>query len=113
MNDMMTFPDTVEEFMEQYKVVDTDHVYTNGTEFVPIFRMKQWFEHIQAQPEIIRCKDCKHFNRDDVEEYTPYGFYNTYFHAFCDKHWDKEQEEYIDIKLDDYCSFAERRTDER
>jgi hypothetical protein len=62
-----------------------------------------------AQPEIIYCKDCKHFIRDDIEEYAPYGFYNTYFHAFCDKHWDREQGEYIDVKLDDFCSFAERR----
>lgn len=62
-----------------------------------------------VQPEIIYCKDCKHFVREDVEEYTVYGFYNTYFHAFCDKHWDKEQGEYIDVKLDDFCSFAERR----
>lgn len=62
-----------------------------------------------VQPEIIYCKDCKHFIREDIEEYTPYGFYNTYFHAFCDKHWDKEQGEYIDVKLDDFCSFAEKR----
>ena len=41
----MKFPKTVEEFMEQNKVVDTDNVYSNGIEFVPIFRMKQWFEH--------------------------------------------------------------------
>lgn len=65
-----------------------------------------------AQPEIIYCKDCKHFVREDYDEYTPNGFYNTYFSAFCDKHWDKEQGEYIDVKMDDYCSFAERRTDE-
>lgn len=60
---------------------------------------------------ITHCKDCKHCIREDIEEQTPYGFYNTYFHAFCDKHWDKEQGEYIDVKLDDYCSFAERRED--
>lgn len=45
MADMMMFPDTVEEFMEQYKIVDREQVYTNGTELVPIFRMEQWFEH--------------------------------------------------------------------
>lgn len=45
MAECMTFPDTVEEFMEMYKVIDTEHVYSNGIEFVPIFRMKQWFEH--------------------------------------------------------------------
>lgn len=50
MPDMMMFPDTVEEFMEQYKIVDSDEVYTNGAELIPIFRMKQWFEHVDAEP---------------------------------------------------------------
>ena len=41
-----------EEFMEQYKVVDTDGIYmSKGAELVPIFRMRQWFEHLpSAQP---------------------------------------------------------------
>ena len=45
MADLMTFPNTVEEFMEQYKITDTEQIYTNGADLVPIFRMKQWFEH--------------------------------------------------------------------
>ncbi len=45
MADMMTFPKTVEEYMEQYKITDTEQIYTNGIELVPIFRMRQWFEH--------------------------------------------------------------------
>ena len=45
MIDTMSFPQTIEEFMEQYKVVDTEQVYSNGVEFVPIFRVKQWLEH--------------------------------------------------------------------
>lgn len=45
MADMMTFPNTVEEFMEQYKITDTEQIYTNGAELVPIFRMKQWFDY--------------------------------------------------------------------
>ena len=49
MGDMMTFPVSVEEFMEQYKMTDTEHVYSNGTEYVPIYRMKQWFEHCRNQ----------------------------------------------------------------
>ena len=56
MADMMTFPDTVEEFMEQYKITDTDQVYTNGVEMVPIFRMKQWFEHqVRTQMSVPDC----------------------------------------------------------
>ena len=27
-------------------MTDTEHVYSNGTEYVPIYRMKQWLEHI-------------------------------------------------------------------
>lgn len=42
--EIMQFPETVEEFMQQYKIVDTQQFYTNGTELVPIFRMKQWFD---------------------------------------------------------------------
>lgn len=45
MPDVMMFPDTVEEFMESYKMVDSEHVYSNGVEFVPIYRMRQWFQH--------------------------------------------------------------------
>ena len=51
MADVMTFPKFVDEFMEQYKVVEKDHVYSNGIAFVPIFRMKQWFAHLEAEAE--------------------------------------------------------------
>ena len=46
---MQDFPETVDEFMEQYKMIDRKEVYSNGTEYVPIFRMKQWFEHEKAK----------------------------------------------------------------
>ena len=50
MDEGMRFPDTVEEFMEQYKVVDREGIYmSKGSELVPIFRMDQWFEHEKAQ----------------------------------------------------------------
>ena len=65
MGDMMTFPASVEEFMEQYKMTDTEHVYSNGTEYVPIYRMKQWFEHCRHQHLraidavlVVRCDSC-------------------------------------------------------
>lgn len=67
MADMMTFPNTVDEFMEQYKIVDTERVYTNGTEMIPIFRMQQWFEHkpeqrtgkwIKVTNTLYKCDQC-------------------------------------------------------
>lgn len=54
MGDCMTFPATFDEFAEQYKIVDHEKVYTNGTELIPVFRVKQWLEHqsnIQALKE--------------------------------------------------------------
>ena len=96
MADCMIFPDTVEEFMEQYKVVDTEQVYTNGAEFVPIFRMKQWFEHIDVQPtiepELIRCKNCKH------------GMYDV----MCKFYWCHG----VAHSANWFCADAERRIDE-
>ena len=89
MCDCMTFPDTVEEFMEAYKVVDTEQVYTNGTEFVPIFRMKQWFEHISVQPDIIRCKDCVYRSiiPDSDEHYWCNQWYASVFdeNGYCSR----------------------------
>lgn len=75
MCDAMSFPATVEEFMEKYKIVDREEVYTNGAEMVPIFRMKQWFEHEASQnadtgkKEIIHCKDCKYYGRADKRRF--------------------------------------------
>lgn len=72
MCDCMEFPDTVEEFMEQYKVVDTDYVYSNGTEFVPIFRMKQWFEHKKG-----------HWEKIENHSLFTHPMSNTYQCPFC------------------------------
>ena len=60
MADLMTFPNTVEEFMDRYKITDTEQIYTNGVGLVPIFRMRQWFAHADMV-EVVRCKDCVHY----------------------------------------------------
>lgn len=46
MADCMTFPAKFDEFAEEYKIVDEKEVYTNGDELIPIFRVKQWLEHL-------------------------------------------------------------------
>ncbi len=96
MGDMMTFPQTVEEFMEQYKVVDTEQIYSNGSAYVPIFRMKQWFDHVKFQSDyvdVVRCKDCKHLGNND-----DYYFCNAIGIAFGNKpNW--------------FCADGERRND--
>ncbi len=64
MSDMQTFPETVDEFMEYYKITDTEQVYTNGVELVPIFRMKQWFEHLEQKKVEWVLSYCGHCGAD-------------------------------------------------
>ena len=99
MGDMMTFPASVEEFMEQYKMTDTEHVYSNGTEYVPIYRMKQWFEHCRNQQRptidvvpVVRCRECKHCDPENHH---------------CDHHMGTDAP--LRRKPDDFCSYGERK----
>lgn len=45
--EQMDFPDTFDEFAKDYGFKDKDEVYTNGSELIPVFRVKQWLEHIK------------------------------------------------------------------
>ena len=99
MSDMMTFPASVEEFMEQYKMTDTEHVYSNGTEYVPIYRMKQWFEHCRNQQlitidavPVVRCRECNHCDPENYHCDHPMGTAAP-----------------LRRKPDDFCSYGERK----
>ena len=43
----MNFPHTFDEFANEYGFKDKEEVYSNGGELIPVFRVKQWLEHIQ------------------------------------------------------------------
>ena len=45
MAEMMTFPETFDKFAEDYGFVDKKEVYTNGSELIQVFRVKQWLDH--------------------------------------------------------------------
>ena len=85
MADLMTFQNTVEEFMEKYKIVDTEQVYTNGAELVPIFRMRQWFEHTDAVP-VVRCADCKHWHREIYNDIEYFNYSSCDLNHYGDGH---------------------------
>ena len=66
-----------------------------------------------AQPEIIRCKDCKHWRQQTNYQGAPLSF------GFCesDDMWrslygETYEVSHIDTDDDFYCGYAERRTDE-
>ena len=94
MGEIMQFPETVEEFMQQYKITDTQQVYTNGTELVPIFRMKQWFEaHKQRW---IPCSE----RLPDSDEV--WGKYIVVYRYSCPSIWDDISEN-VSVTVADYC----------
>ena len=45
MNNMMTFPKTIDEFLESYQFVDRKEIYTNGSELIQVFRVQQALDH--------------------------------------------------------------------
>ena len=51
--EQMDFPNTFDEFAKDYGFKDKDEVYTNGSELIQVFRVKQWLEHINATTTMI------------------------------------------------------------
>ena len=126
MADMMEFPKTLDEFMEQYKIVDTEQVYTNGTELVPIFRIKQWEDvhRLSAQPTEAAVRKekqemiCSHYELEmqdkdgnTIVKMRVYSFDEAYY-------WiDKMREEPLSVvkfilKYPDEYVYGEEKTNE-
>lgn len=51
MSEQMEFPKTLDEFIKQYSFIDKKEIYTNGSELIQIFRIKQWEKHKQQENE--------------------------------------------------------------
>lgn len=104
MSEMMTFPDTWEEYEKSYGFTDNEEIYTNGARLIPSFRVKQWLDHLPSvQPEGIRCKDCKHWMMGKTTKNYP----NPYI---CELHSFMHGFERSALP-EDYCSWAELRGD--
>ena len=60
-----------------------------------------------AQPEIIKCKDCKWWDKSDD---SPFGYCMAMKHGYMSTNW--EIGIYRRYKGEFYCADAERRTDD-
>lgn len=92
MNDMMTFPETWEEFEKQYGFADDEEVYTNGSRLIPSFRVRQWLVHLPSvEPKkgkwIPQDHNKRHGNVSTVAYYFPKcsecGCSGSDFYNFC------------------------------
>lgn len=66
MADRMAFPNTMKEFIESFSFKDSEEVYTNGAELIPVFRVEQGFEHYAKE---IRAKAIDEFAEKIQWEY--------------------------------------------
>ena len=90
---------------------NTEHPYY---EEIADNRVDIWLNELpSAQPEIVRCKDCKHWKQQTNYQGVPLSF------GFCesDDMWrslygETYEVAHIDTDDDFYCGYAERRTDE-
>jgi hypothetical protein len=62
MNEEMKFPKTFEEFIKQYSFFDKQQIYTNGSELIQVFRIKQWEEHKEKENQELK-KQVDELNR--------------------------------------------------
>lgn len=70
MADIMEFPKTIQEFINDYSFKDKEEIYTNGsTELIPVFRIEQAIEYYAKE---IRNNAIDEF----IEECKKFGFAN-------------------------------------
>ena len=81
MADCMMFPKDWHHFIKDYSFIDSERVYTNGSELIQVLRVIQLIEHLlkeqdakeqisdaihetakQFRQTIVRCKDCVHWD---------------------------------------------------
>lgn len=81
MADRIEFPKTIAEFIKGYSFKDTDEVYTNGAELIPVFRVEQALEHYSQEvranaiDEVMEVVKTTYHNfcGYDLEQMTKYG----------------------------------------
>lgn len=67
MSDCMYFPEDWKIFLHDYSFQDSKHIYTNGSELIPTFRVEQLIEHLLAKKSSVnavqygwQCPVCLH-----------------------------------------------------
>ena len=53
----MTFPEDWHDFLNNYSFIDEEHIYTNGSRLIQVFRVEQLLEHLEAIHQISNKED--------------------------------------------------------
>ena len=77
MADTMGFPNTMKEFIDIFSFKDSEEIYTNGTELIPVFRVEQALEHYTKEKRNNAIDEfAERIKQGDVIEYM--GSYVSY-----------------------------------
>ena len=105
----MDFPKTFEEFAEQYQIVDTKEVYTNGVELIPVFRVQQWLDHIKEEKNMKEMTGREFISIESIyvpDEICPYEEYKGKpYYSIRYKENGTEREGYSTYNLDILSDF--------
>lgn len=73
MSDCMTFPNNWRKFLRDYSFKDSDKVYTNGVELIPVFRVEQLIEHLLAKhkPRVLSKRYMQEWNKKEIDKRSP------------------------------------------
>lgn len=88
-DDVMTFPDTWEEFEEHYGFYDCKQAYTFGNlRLIPSFRVEQWLNHIddinrKKQSQKNKMEQIAKMFGKELGEVFSVGFASGYFASCC------------------------------
>ena len=94
MGDCMEFPKTIDEFIDDFKFKDDKQVYTNGSELIQVFRVKQALEHYAAQPKWISVEDDRPANV--IAPYLVYAYHRIYVADWSYDKWTDNWWFYVD-----------------
>ena len=83
------------------KEIDGDFAY------ITVGDAKRILKLLEEQPEIVRCKDCKWWDKKSKE--SPYGYCHACKHGHISEHW--EIGIYRTYTGDWFCADGERRTE--
>lgn len=67
--DMMEFPPNFELFISSYKFKDSEEIYTNGSDLIQVFRVKQGWDHFTHSMKDKQSREIMARNRCIVNAY--------------------------------------------
>ena len=93
---------------EQWDII-SDVDFDNTNEIIFHTKHGKEVKFVKAQPEIIHCRDCKYWM-----PHTQLGYDEDHeiYHDYCKKLIPDDEYYAFARRADDFCSRAERRTDE-